>query len=602
MMKNKICLVFLLINMINVTVSFAFVTVGDASDTDCDYSDLQNALDSGDSDVRLSNQNSFISNYNLNNQNLNLQGGFANCDDASQNIYVEGTKSEIKSNGNGHVIFINGGGIASEISLANIIINGETSTHENQGVTNGSGLRLEAINGLVTIINSLLHHNTATQGGGLYVNGSEIEVVIINSSISDNISNSKGGGIYCEGATIKMDSTSLIANNQVFGTQSTGVGGGMYAYLCNIEIYAGHSDGVSAGFIGNQSIRDGAGIFAVTSELIINGQQESVENPLLGDNTQPVLFKDNLSDSDNNGTGYGAALYLYLGTTTIKGAWFDGNMGSIDGEGGYNRGSVIYAKNGAVVTMGRDGSQPCWRQGFCNLVSNNNHVAIQITKAPTSVTITDTEFTNNVANWTGLLSIINSSSSDIGDGPFLTFNNNLVHNNTSDNVGLLKAESHAPDHCCIVELNLFNNTISNNQFGGEVFIIRDDVTLNLHGNIVYEPSLNEATFDITNSAFNDINISCLIASEINSIPEVTITTILQDPLFVDVANNDYHLTLDSPAIDFCDNSQYTPPTMDMDQQQRGRDEPDTIDFDGLIDLGVDEYYPPDLIFKNSFDD
>lgn len=45
-----------------------------------------------------------------------------------------------------------------------------------------------------------------------------------------------------------------------------------------------------------------------------------------------------------------------------------------------------------------------------------------------------------------------------------------------------------------------------------------------------------------------------------------------------------------------------PTTLDMDQQTRGRDDPDTPDFYGSIDLGVDEYHPPDLIFKSGFDD
>ena len=589
-----------MINIFSINAVNAFVTVGDASDSDCDYSDLQSAFDSGDIEILMSKQTTFVGNYSLNSQDLNLQGGYNSCLDAEQNILIEGNKSEIKSNGNGHVLAINGGEVATQISLSNIIITGFNSNYRN-GITDGSGLYLEGINGTVTIENSLIHNNTATQGGGIFVNDTDIEVIIKNSSISDNIANARGGGIYCQGATIKIDSTSLVSNNQVFGTQSTGVGGGLYAYLCNIEIYAGNSDGISAGFIGNQSVRDGAGVYAVASDVIINGQQESISNPIMGDNTQPVLFKDNLSDSDDNGTGYGAALYIHLGSATIQGAWFDGNKGSENGEGGFNRGSVIYAKNGAIVTMGRNTNQPCWRQRLCNLISNNKHVAIELSNAPTSVTITDTEFRDNIANWTGLLNIRNSTSSDIGNGPYFTFANNLVYNNQSANVGLLKANSNAPEHCCIIDINFFNNTVSNNQFAGEVFIVREDVTFSMHGNIVYEPTLNEATFDITNSPFNTINISCLITSEINSIPQIDFTTIMADPQFVDAANNDYHLMVTSPAIDFCDNSQYTPPIMDMDIQQRGRDEPTVMNFDGLIDLGVDEYYPADIIFLNSFE-
>lgn len=476
-----------MINVFSINAVNAFVTVGDASDSDCNYSDLQSALDSGDSEIRMSKQSTFAGNYISNNQDLNLQGGFINCDAAIQNILLEGNKSEIKSNGNG----------------------------------NGHVL---AINGTVSIENSLIHNNTATQGGGIFINDTDTEVIIKNSSISDNIANARGGGIYCVRASIIIDSTSLLSNNQVFDSQGAGEGGGLYANLCHIEIYAGNSDGISAGFIGNQSVKSGGGIYAVSSNLILNGQQESIDNPILGDNTQPVLFKDNSSNSSS------AALYISVSNVDIKAVWFDGNQAP--------SASVMKAIYGTVVNMGRDEDQPCWRENFCNLVTNNNDgIAIDISHSPTTAVITNTEFTNNTANWTGLIRVSNITGYDVGNDLFFTFEGNLVHHNTSTRVGLLKTDSIINDHCCHMTVDVFNNTITNNQFSNYVFNITDDTTFNMHSNIIYEDVALTPAVQVLNSAYTDANISCLISHDINSLPNITLSTIVADPLFVNATNN-----------------------------------------------------------------
>lgn len=432
-MKYKILITLLVINFFSINIAYAYVTVGDGFDSDCDYSDLQSAIDSGDLEIRATNQAPYTGSYLVENQNITLKGGFNSCNDASQNNLVEGNKTIIQGNSTGHLLTINGGGLATDINITDFEI---------KNSMDGSALNLTGINGLVTIENTVLQNNTAIQGGGLYVNGANIEVVIKNSSISDNIANSKGGGIYCEGAIIKIDSTSLVSNNQVFGTQGSGAGGGMYARDCDIEIYSGHSDGVSAGFIGNQSTSDGAGIYAIYSQVFINGQQESAQNPILGDNSQPVLFKDNISDSDDDGSGYGAALLFLRSNAIIQGAWFDGNKGSSNGSGSYNSGSVFHAKRGSSVEITRDETQPCWRQGLCNLVTNNKHMAMVLSRSH-SMTIKDTEFINNTVNATALVFINAFISSDTNTGTesSLTFTGNLVHNNISATVGLLKSNS-----------------------------------------------------------------------------------------------------------------------------------------------------------------
>jgi hypothetical protein len=581
-------LISLILLAVFINQAHAFVSVGD--DMDCDYSDLQLAIDSNEAELRLSRQTAFLGNYTIMSQNINLIGGYDDCSAANQNIHNEANVSEIISNSVGNIITINGGGVANDIKLSNLNINSSTD---------GSGVFITGVQGLIELNQSIIQNNHANNGGGIYLSGAGNELILKNSQVKNNQANAIGGGIYCLDASLKLDSKSLVANNQVFGINAFGIGGGMYAYNCQIEIYSGNSDGESAGFIANQSTREGAGIYARNSQLLINGQQDLVNLSSLGDSAHPVLFKNNISDSDMDGTGYGAAIYLRTSTATIQAAWFDGNKPS--NEGSYNLGSVIFAKYSSEFTMGRDESQPCWRQGMCNLVSNNEHVAIVVGQSPTSATITNTEFTNNTANLTSLILVNNSTSFDVGNDLSLHFEGNLVHHNVSSRVGLIKSNSNVTEHCCIMTINVINNTITDNQFTNEIFNINDDTIFNMHGNIVYEDVTLNPVVDIFNSAYSEANISCLMAHDVSSLPNITLNTVVDNPIFVDAQNFDYHLSIESPAIDFCDSSLYTPTTLDIDLQARGRDEMSITDFDGVIDLGMDEYYIADTLFKNGFE-
>ena len=72
---------------------------------------------------------------------------------------------------------------------------------------------------------------------------------------------------------------------------------------------------------------------------------------------------------------------------------------------------------------------------------------------------------------------------------------------------------------------------------------------------------------------------------------------LDDPMFIDRAADNYHLSAASPAIDFCDNR--AGEEFDINQQQRGIDSKIHTDFLGIYDLGADEFN--DFIFADSFE-
>ncbi len=71
-----------------------------------------------------------------------------------------------------------------------------------------------------------------------------------------------------------------------------------------------------------------------------------------------------------------------------------------------------------------------------------------------------------------------------------------------------------------------------------------------------------------------------------------IPSIAGDPLFRDPDNGDYHLTLDSPAIDM--GADDGAPAVDLDDNERPNDLVDIGDETGQgYDIGAYEYYTPD---------
>jgi hypothetical protein len=94
---------------------------------------------------------------------------------------------------------------------------------------------------------------------------------------------------------------------------------------------------------------------------------------------------------------------------------------------------------------------------------------------------------------------------------------------------------------------------------------------------------------------------CLIVHENQSLEGSIFQALVLNALFVDKANGDYHLSSNSPAIDFCDDSITNGTKNDLNGNSRGIDDENSQNFIGIYDLGAYEYQGNDLIFINGFD-
>lgn len=568
----------------------AAVSVGPISDVDCQFNDLQSALDGADPVIRLSNQTVIMANAVSNGQNHQIIGGYNNCADANSGLPASAVPTELTAlDPTQSVITINGMNVTSDVLLQGLNISGTTAA---------AGLMISEIFGTIHLIDADINNNANDNGGGVFITGENGHLIVVNSIIQGNQADTNGGGIYCLNSQVTLDASTLVQENKALGTIiNRGRGGGLFADNCEVMVFSGHKDGASAGFIANQSNREGAGIAVSDSILWVNGQQESPA--VYGDNSQPALFKDNLSDSNNSNNGGGAAIYVRRSQAQIQAAWFDGNKASENGVGSFNRGSVIYAERGAQVTMSADTSQPCWREGLCNLVTNNNHVLIYAQRPETVMTIHDTEFFNNTTDFTGMIWVRNSCCLDEGDGPDLFFENNLVHHNTSANAGLIKTDV-SNELCCEVSINFNGNTVVDNDFSDEVLDINLNAKLQMHHNIIKEDN-GVVVMDVLDDPSTETNISCLVAHSSEQLPAEAVNVQIAEPQFVDADSFDYHLQASSPAIDACDDTLFMPSRLDMDQQSKGHDISDINNINGPYDAGVDEYYLPDVIFRSDFE-
>ena len=128
----------------------------------------------------------------------------------------------------------NGGGIAQE--RGQLIV--ELSSIRSNIALNGGGIYSALAVGSTDITQSVVHHNQAINGGGFFVDG--LATDIRTSSVSNNVANTDGGGIFSRGgggAAMLITSSSVIDNDADHDRdQLGGTGGGIYDVAGGVRV------------------------------------------------------------------------------------------------------------------------------------------------------------------------------------------------------------------------------------------------------------------------------------------------------------------------------------------------------------------------------
>ncbi len=555
-----------------------FVTVGMGAS--CDFNtnsqSIQDAINTGVQEIRLAKTGSYTQPFTIDNINLKLIGGFETCDDALNNIQTFTSTSLLGTIGPVEpIIIIKGSSLRNTVILEKLILSG----------ADNSAITAISTNTEIILNNVLIKQNNLAigfSGGAIFTSNSNVDFTLHNSRILQNTA-TNGGGIYCSGeeASIKLTGLSGIVNNS-----ADGKGGGIHITNgCQLTVYSGTLDPVSltfTGIQGNNAKQEGGGIYAdLGAKVVLYGHEFcSASGVCVGNNTNPVNVNNNRSDSDSSGGERGGGIYLTgLGTSVeIYAGLIQGNLSP--------NGAGVYVNDQASLTVARL-FKDCWDPVRCNLFQNNRAFttggAIQNDQG--IVNISSTYFEGNKGIAGSALYAFGALSRNRIEGS--VFNHNK-HVSSTNNAYVIRAAVSAKVE--IVHSTFADNSVENTA----VFGIASNSELKLFSSIINDPT--GVVLD-TNPGTTIIN--CVMAHETSSFSGSNI--FLNDPDFIDRVNLDYHLSVNSPAIDVCDNSFANVQFRDIDFESRGVDNPNAPNNIGTYDIGADETSGSDVLFANGFE-
>lgn len=238
----------------------------------------------------------------------------------------------------------------------------------------------------------------------------------------------------------------------------------------------------------------------------------------------------------NGNASFGAGMTMSGSSPTIVGNIFDTNT---QGAGGFGAG------------IGGNSASPIVER---NIFMNNS---------------CDNQFLS------GVVSFVNTSSPRVV--------NNIFVNNPCREINMTLPEGNSPQFS--------NNTIVGNRVGVRVDG-RVNTTLQLYRNNIIVGNEIGLEVDFGSEANNPTRKNNLVFNNVTNFVGISDQTgingnISAEPLFLDLANSDFHLHPDSPAIDTGDNTEPGLPEKDFDGDPRITDG----DGDGLavVDMGVYEF-------------
>jgi len=471
------------------------------------------------------------------------------------------------------------------------------------------GIRLLKAAATTTLAYCHFNHGKATgtgddaYGGAIFCSSSKPQIAFC---LFENTSASQGGVIYCGGnsdPSIIENTFTSNSNKVIYCTQSNPtISENTFTSNSNNVIYCTQS---------NPAISENT--FTSNSINVINCTQS---NPTISENTftsnsnrviylganSDATISGNMFTSNSVSGSYGSAIYCDANSdATISENTFASNAGSAGGGAIYCReSSQIISGNTFMSNSGGAGGAilldyctgPCPTTISGNtFMFNSGSVGGAICCSNSSAIISENTFTSNSAGSSNGGAIYCGGSSQTISGN--TFTLNIV----SSNGGAVYLDS------CLT--NLTNNTFCMNtaSIGGGIYAYSLGVTTTIINNTFYANSAassgagiycDQSSPAITNTilwgdtapAFAEINLYG------GSAPTVTYCDVMggwpgsgnidADPIFSDGANNDLHLTWNSPCNNTGTNAAQGLPDEDFEGDPRIAN--------GTVDMGADEFY------------
>lgn len=516
------------------------------ADGSCDFSTIQQGINATIGDMNapellIASNKTYAENLTLQNINMFMDGSYSSCSNARIGVHG-GSGALISSTTTSPNVLILGGGFNYQISL------------ENFRIQSSSGIGLRTISSSANIsLKNIVFSQLAN--GAISVEGNanpRTNLLIENSTFLLN-SSINGGAIKCSGTNnlISLENTVVSTNS------STGDGGAIHLdQACDFSM-------TGSGLTNNFTNGRGGAIYAEFGSDII---------------LEKVQLTSNTAISD------GGAIYAVDSATTIDGAQLHFINNSSDGSGG-----AISLNGGASFTL-KQTSIDCIDTDRCNFFDGNESVFAggAIVNQDSHIDISSTYFEDNRSNFGTAIYSSGLSSSTRIEGCNFNHNGDNGSGNITDNY-VVRATTSA-------FVNVLYSTFANNNAEIATFGVNNGANFNLQSSIIYDASSG----NVHDGNHLSFNFQCLIAHEVNSLPDFIGFATLSNPQFINPGLRNYHLKINSSAIDLCSQASAVPMFRDIDFRLRGLDDPARIDILGTYDVGADEYYPK-LLFANSFE-
>ena len=564
--------------MLNMGSSAAFVTLGVGAD--CDHTGLFAAYLDNDPFVRVTSQAVYSEVFTISKTKW-FTGGYDNCTDARNNVHGLNKSSWTDNiNSNSTVVSIN----SNAATVAIVVI-------ENFDIFGGEDINPGGVGGIkatgnvsVVLNNSAVRNSLGQSGGGLFVSGSQAQVTLNNSVISNNTSRSNGGGIFCD----QQATVNILGSSSIYRNIAQGNGGGVFANNgCQINNESGDTDSItamSAGIVRNSAYRGGGVYLSLGSGMSLSGNE-----------LHPASILGNYAQDGGPSNAIGGGIFLTDEMTSLTAI----NARIERNESGYFGGG-IFITNNAIANIGRlDAS--CWDNAKCSSLSSNfsniNGVGgLGYVSNSATLNISQSLIANNIGS--------NSALFLLASGARLKLEGNLITGNS----GIAQPANHLFNTSSVVggsTIDFLYNTLSDNSMFSIFNLNTDSMdsiqTLNVNNSIVYEAI---DIISITGGFNPNVNVDCVFVNEINSLVGNINNTSTDNPLFVDPINGDYSLSESSTAIDYCDEFLVQSQSPDLNGNARGFDVQLINDNLGPYDAGAYEYSSQiirESIFKSGFE-
>ncbi|MBL4661831.1 MAG: hypothetical protein JKY19_15840 [Alcanivoracaceae bacterium] len=529
-----------------------FVTVGD--DSNCDFrvgaNKIQNAIDSGASEIRIASNTVYEENVLISNPNVSLtiRGGFADCtqaDNNNQSDLIDNWTEVTRTTGQGgSIFFITGLPPGITTSFENLKIIGG----DGQGGSSGGGIRLELTDSDSIIENVWLTQgqNMAT-GGGLSVVSSNSRVILRNTDIFQNQTNGPGGGIYCNNFTagFKVATIIISESSNLYSNISGNTGGGAFiGNDCLLSSFSGSSViNAGKGIFNNSANDDGGGVYAINggNVLLYGGMLCDFNNECFGNEDNPASVYANQADTDSSGFESGGGLYATGFDTDIT--IIAGHMYENTNNSGIGGAIALFDSAQLTVSHPRKSNLAvrCWNVDRCNLFNANSAISggVIYNSSNSKVVIEHAYFEDNRANNGVVITTSGSAMTEIYSSVFNNNGNNGIGGFVDNNI-IAVIDS--------ADMQIKYSTFADNNYQDEVFHLSGATTaFSLRSSIVHD----SGGLNIVNSFAGNLSSSCVMGHEVASLGGSSNS--VDDPEFIDRANRNYHLdSTISPAIDYCD--------------------------------------------------